>query len=130
MISARRRLASSTIAARAGPKPVRPALAWRTGRSQSSAKRVRSFPRRAPTSSSGRIAQPVPDAGFCDQVPRPRRIRLELGSDVGDVDTHVVGFVAIFGSPHLAQELAVGYEPSLVLGEHAQQVELDRGEVD
>ena len=43
--------------------------------------------------SVGGVAQPVADARLGDQVLRPRRVGLELGPDVGDVDAQVVGLL-------------------------------------
>ena len=48
-------------------------------------------------------------------------------SIVGDVDPEIVGLGAVLGPPDLPQQLALGHEPALVLGQHAEEVELDRG---
>ena len=47
-----------------------------------------------------------------------------------DVDAQVVGLLAVFRPPHLLQQLAMRDEPSPMLREHAQQLELDPCEVD
>src|SRR5512142_1035557 len=76
-----------------------------------------------------RVAEAVADSGLRDQILRARWIRFELRADVSDVDAEVMGLTAVFGPPHLLQQLPVGHEAPLVLSEHADELELDRGEV-
>src|SRR4051812_7493367 len=72
----------------------------------------------------------VADTGVGQDDLRPRRVVLELAADVGDVDAQVVRLVAVAGTPHLAQERGGGDGLAGVDGEHGEQVELDRREVD
>src|SRR5450755_39559 len=87
----------------------------RAAHDQESAKPVRTGGK-----TPSRLAQPVPDAGLSHQRPRARGIGLELCADVGDVHPQVVHLLAVFGPPFL-QQLAMGHQPALVLGEHASR---------
>src|SRR5204863_5718673 len=55
---------------------------------------------------------------------------LDLRADVREVHTEVVRLGLVARPPDLAQELAVGDELPSVLSEDAQEVELDRRQVD
>ena len=46
------------------------------------------------------------------------------------MDAEVVGLVAVGGTPHLLEQLAMGHESPAILREHAQDVELNRCQVD
>src|SRR5262245_50219941 len=72
----------------------------------------------------------ISDAGFGDQVARSHRIGFELLAQLLHVDAQVMRVLDVRRAPHLAQELAVRDHHPEVLGEAAEQPELDRRQTD
>src|SRR4249920_1309885 len=56
--------------------------------------------------------------------------RLDLAAQVRDVGPQDLGVVAVGGPPYLLEEGPVREQPPRVLGQRAQQLELDRSQVD
>ena len=82
-------------------------------------------------SSQEAVDEPVTRAGLGEQVPRARRVRLELAAQLRHVDVQVVRLVAVRRPPHLAQDRAVRQQLALrCWASSAQDAELVRRQVD
>src|SRR6185295_6555404 len=75
-----------------------------------------------------RALQAVTDAGFgADEVAAGG---LELAAQVGHVDAQVLGLAGVLRAPDLEQELLPGHDAAGARGQHGEELELDRGQVD
>src|SRR6266540_5679672 len=71
------------------------------------------------------IDAPVADARLVEDVPWPRRIRLDLRAQMRDVDVQIVRLLPVRRSPDLTQDRRVREQLSLVLGQELQEVVFD-----
>src|SRR5664279_4314036 len=72
----------------------------------------------------------VTDARVGDDVAGARGIlRLDLGTQACDVSAQRLDVIDVLRPPDLGDQLAVCHQPAAVAHEHAQQLELDRREV-
>src|SRR3989442_15036687 len=77
---------------------------------------------------SGWILQGIPESAECLEVPRPRRIGLDLFPDRVDMDVKIVlEHEAIF-SPQEGQQLVPGKDPTRLLGQALEDHEFHHGE--
>ena len=74
--------------------------------------------------------EPVADAGIGTDVAPLAARGLDLAAQVGDVGAQRRRVVGVGRAPHLAQQRAMSHQPPAVAREHAQQLELDRRQVD
>src|SRR6478736_2340173 len=75
-----------------------------------------------------RCDEPVSGPCLRQQVARPGRIVLDLPAQLGDVDMEVVRFFAVGGAPDLPQDGGVRHQLAFVWGQHAEELELVRGQ--
>ena len=80
--------------------------------------------------SDGSRIEAVAQARLRDEVPRRGRVRLELATQLGDVDPEVVRLLLVARPPDVAQELLLRDEPTDVAGEDLEQVVLRGSEAD
>src|SRR5664280_1562771 len=75
-------------------------------------------------------SEAVADAGVGDDVAGPPGfLRLDLGTQACDVRAQRLDVSDVLRPPDLGEQLAVGHQPTAIAHEHAQQLELDRREV-
>ncbi len=73
-------------------------------------------------------SDPVSHAGLRDQLVRPRRVGLDLATQIADIHPQDVHFVLIGSPPHLAEQLTVrNYSPG-ILQKQSEDLILGRGE--
>ena len=72
----------------------------------------------------------VAHPGLGDEVARVGPVGLQLAAQVGHVDPQVVALVAVAGTPHVLQQLALRDELAGVAHEHLEQLPLGRRQAD
>ena len=104
--------------------------ARRSGASRPSPSSGRSSSGRQVAPPPRRWLEPVADARLGDEVPRSRRIGLELLAQGAEVGTQVVGLAAVRRSPDLVQQVALADQATVGAHQHVEQGPLVGGQVD
>src|SRR6185437_13874212 len=91
-----------------------------------------SWSRRCASWGSGRagVREPVPDAGYREDVVGPRRLAFDLAPQVADVDVDHPGLDGVFVTPDRVEDLLAAEHLAGVAGEEGQQVELGVRQLD
>src|SRR3977135_2093139 len=76
------------------------------------------------------VGEPGPDAGYSQDVVRPRWLRFDLPAKVPDVNVDDARLYRVFIAPDRVQDLLPAQDLARVAGEEGEQVELGVGQLD